>query len=144
MGDRVGAGLPGDIDEVFGDQRTGDGGAEQVDAFIDGIGAEHREHEVPHEFLADVLDIDLLDAEHLRLLARRLQFFALAEVRGEGHHFGAQFRLQPFEDDRGVETAGIGENDLLHVFMRCHGFCPSARFVRLSGAALPHRKSAAL
>src|SRR3546814_19177937 len=42
MRDRVGAGLGGDVDQVLGDQRAGDRGAEQVDAFIDGIGAEHR------------------------------------------------------------------------------------------------------
>jgi acid stress-induced BolA-like protein IbaG/YrbA len=48
----------------------------------------------------------------LRLGARRLEFFALAEVGGEGHHFAVVGILQPLEDDRGVQTAGIGENDL--------------------------------
>jgi hypothetical protein len=41
-----------------------------------------------------------------------LEFFALAEIGGEGHHFCAEFGLQPFENDRGVEAARIGENDL--------------------------------
>jgi hypothetical protein len=85
----VGAGLAGDLDQPLGDQRAGDGGAEQVDAFVDGIGAEHREDEVADEFLADILDVDVLvgDAEHLGLLACRLEFFALAEVGGEGDNF---------------------------------------------------------
>ena len=74
MGDGVGAGLPGDLDQMLGDQRPGDRGAEQIDAFIDRVGAEHREDEVADEFLAHVLDVDLLDAQHLGLLARRLEF----------------------------------------------------------------------
>jgi hypothetical protein len=108
----IGAGLAGDLDQPLGDQRAGDGGAEQVDAFVDGIGAEHRKDEVADEFLAHILDVDFLDAEHLGLLACRLEFFALAEIGGEGHHFGAEFGLQPFQDDRGVEAARIGKHDL--------------------------------
>jgi hypothetical protein len=49
----------GDLDLALGDQRPGDRGAEQVLALIDRIGAEHREDEVAHEFLAHVLDEDV-------------------------------------------------------------------------------------
>ncbi|MBN8931239.1 MAG: hypothetical protein J0G97_04885, partial [Rhizobium pusense] len=28
--------------------------------------------------------------------------------------------LKPFQNDRGVEAAGIGENDFLNVFRECH------------------------
>lgn len=125
MRDGVGAGLPGDVDQVLGDQRAGNRGAEQVDAFIDGIGAEHREDEIAHEFFAHVLDEDFLDAQHFRLLAGRFKFFALAEIGGKGHDFRAQFRLKPLQDDRGVEAARIGENDFLNVFPLAHNSLPS-------------------
>ena len=115
VGDRVGARVMGDLDEALGDERAGDRGAEQVDAFVERVHAEHREDEVAHEFLAQILDVDLLDAEHLGLAARRLQLLALAEIGGESHHLGAVGRLQPFQDDRGVEAAGIGEHDLFDV-----------------------------
>ena len=115
-------GLPGDFDEMLGDQRPGDRGAEQIEPLIQRVGAEHREHEIAHEFLAHVADVDLLDAEQLGLLARRLQLVALTEIGGEGDDFGAEFGLQPFEDDRGVEPARIGEHDLLHVFPLVHRF----------------------
>src|SRR3546814_13326449 len=49
---RSGPGLGGDLDLPLGDQRPGDRGAEQVGALVDGVGAEHREHEVAHELLA--------------------------------------------------------------------------------------------
>ena len=79
----------GDLDQAFGDQRPGDRGAEQIDALVKGIGAEHRKDEIADEFLADILDIDLADAQHLGLAPRRLQFLALAEIGGEGHDLAA-------------------------------------------------------
>ena len=68
VGDRVGAGLVRDLDQALGDQRPGDRGAEQVDALVERVHAEHREDEVADEFLAQILDVDFLDAEHLGLL----------------------------------------------------------------------------
>ena len=64
------------------------------------------------------------DAEHLRLGAGGPELLALAEIGGEGHHLAAIGQLQPFQDDRGGEPAGIGEHDLLDV---AHG---SSREVR--------------
>ena len=108
MGDGVGAGLLGDLDEVLGDHRAGDRGAEQILALIERVGAEHREDEIAHEFLAHVDDADVLDAEHLGLLAGRLELLALAEVGREGDDLALVVLLQPFEHDGGVETAGVG------------------------------------
>ena len=70
MRDRVGADLLGDLDLLLGDQRPRDRGAEQILALIERVGAEHREHVVAHEFLAQILDEDVLrlDAEQQRLL----------------------------------------------------------------------------
>ncbi len=84
--DGVGAGLVGDLDQALGDQRTGDGSAQQVLAFVDGVGAEHREDEVAHELFAQVVDEDVLglDAELQGLGAGGLELLALAEVGGEG------------------------------------------------------------
>jgi hypothetical protein len=48
----------------------------------------------------------------LGLGARRLHLLALADVGGEGDDLAAVLRLQPFQDDRGVEAAGIGEHHL--------------------------------
>ena len=120
MRHRIGADLFGDLDLALRDQRPGDRGAEQVLALIQRVGAEHREDEVAHEGLAQVVDEDFLHAEHLRLLARRAEFLALAEIGGEGDDLAAIGRLQPAQDHAGVEPAGIGEHDLLHV-LHGHG-----------------------
>ncbi len=120
MGNRICAGLFRDLDQVL--EITADGQSRcRADRRL------HRRHwrgtsedEIAHELLAHVLDEDFLDAEHLGLLARRLQFLALAEIGREGDDFSAELGLQPFQDDGGVETAGIGENDLFHVFGKRH------------------------
>ena len=111
MGDGVGADHLGDLDLALRDQRAGDRGAEQILALIERVGAEHREDEVLHEGLAQILDEDLLDAEHLRLFAGGFQLLALAEIGGEGDDLAGIGVLQPAEDDGGVEPAGIGEDD---------------------------------
>ena len=89
MANGVGAGFGRNLDLAFGDQRPRDRRAEQVDALIERVGAKHREDKIADEFLAQIVDIDFLDAEHLGFLARRFQLLALAEVGGEGHHLAA-------------------------------------------------------
>ena len=118
VADGVGADLFRDFDLLFGDERAGDRRAEQVDAFINSVGAEHRENVVADEFLAQVLDENVLglDAEHQSFVARRLKFLALAEIGGERHDFGVIGFLQPFQNDRRIEAARIGEDDFLHGF----------------------------
>src|SRR5690606_7672148 len=91
---RIGAGLVRDLDLTLGDQRPRDRGAEKIHAFIQRVGAEHREDEVAHELLS------------------------LAEVGGEGNHLAAVFLLQPAQDHRRIEPAGIGEHNLFYAF-RC-------------------------
>ena len=95
MTDGVSADHVGNLDLALGDQRPGNRGAEQVDAFIDGIGAKHREHEIADEFLADIFDENVLRLHPggERLGAGGLKLFALAEVCGEGDDFCAKFRL---------------------------------------------------
>src|SRR5205823_5576606 len=89
------------------------------------VGAEHREDEVAHELLAQILDEDVLGAhaEHLGLGPSRRDLLALAQIGGEGHDLGVIFGLQPLEDDRGVEPARVSEH-YLHFLVR-HYLCSS-------------------
>ncbi len=119
MRHRVGADLVGDLDLPLGDERARDRGAEQVLALIERVGAEHREDEVAHELLAQILDEDLLDPHELRLLARRLELLALADIGGEGHHLALIGLLQPAQDHRGVEPAGISQDNF--PYLAAHG-----------------------
>ena len=118
MGDRIGAGLAGYLDQPLGNQRTRDRGAEQVIALIASICAHHREHEIAHEFLTQIVDEDVLvgNPHQLRLGARGLELLALPEVGSEGDDLAIIGHLQPFEDDRGVEPARIGEHHAVNRF----------------------------
>ena len=113
MRDGIGAGLVGDLDQALGDQRTRNRSTQQVFAFVDGIGTEHREHVIARELLAQVLDVDLLDARRLGLGACRFNLFALADVRGKGDHLALVHVLQPLHDDRSVQTARVSENHFI-------------------------------
>ena len=117
VSDCVGAGLVRDLDQTLGDQRAGDRGAEQIVAFVAGVGAHHREHEIAHELFAQIFDEDvgIGNAHRPRLVARRFDLLALAQIGGEGDHLAAALDLEPFGDDRRVQTAGIGEDDFADI-----------------------------
>ena len=123
-----------DLDLLLGDQGPRDGGAQQIDAFIERVGAEHGEDVIADEFLAHILDEDVagLDAQHLGLLARRLDLAALAQIGSERHHLRAIFRLQPFQDDRRIQPARIGEHHFLD--LRRHGNAPISLCLLVSRA----------
>ena len=106
--------LCGDLDESLRDQRACDRGAEEVLAFVDRVGAEHREDEVAHELLADVLNVDVLDGDtHLKRLGPSgFDLFSLPKVGGEGDDLCVVGLLQPTQDDGGVETTAVGEYNL--------------------------------
>src|SRR2546421_2386698 len=112
VGNGVRSGLARDLDLALGDERARDGGAEQILTFVDRVRAEHGKHEVARELLAQVVHENLLHAELLRLFPRRLELLALSDVGGEGDDLAAVCVLQPFEDDRGIEPARVGEDDL--------------------------------
>ncbi|MCY1421235.1 hypothetical protein D9M71_368840 [compost metagenome] len=115
MGNGIGTGFVGDFDQTLGDQWARDGSTQQVLTFVDGVGAEHRVDEVAYELFAQVIDVDLFHAHGLRLGTCWLYFFALSQVSGEGHYFTVISVLQPLEDHRSVQAAGIRQNDLFYV-----------------------------
>jgi len=117
VGDGVRTRLVGDLHQPLGDQGTGDGGSQQVLALVERVGPEHGVDEVPHELLAQVVDVDLLDTRRLGLGARRLDLLALADVCGEGDHLALVVLFQPLEDDGGIQPPRVGEDDLLDLVL---------------------------
>jgi hypothetical protein len=116
VGDGIGAHQFGDFDLPLGDQRPGDRGAEQVLALVQRIGAEHRKDKVFDEGFTQILDENLFDAEKLGLFAGWFKFLALAQIGGERHNLTGVGILKPAKNNRGVQPAGIGEDDFFHIF----------------------------
>ena len=79
MAHRVRANLARDLDLPLRDERARDGRSEKILALVHRVRAKHREDVIAHELLAEVVDVNLLDANLLRLGARGLE---LLLVRG--------------------------------------------------------------
>ena len=109
--DGIRADLMRNLNLTFGNQRPRDGCAEQIKPFVKRIGAKHRKDEIADKFFAQIVDENLFDAGGFGFAARGFQLFALAQIGRESDNFAAFFLLQPFQDDRGVQTAGIGQDD---------------------------------
>src|SRR5262249_39016885 len=86
-------------------------GPEEILAAVDRAGAERRVDERLHKLFAKVLDVALVGtgSERLRPDVREL-LGALADVTGDADDTASRIvLLEPWNDDRGVESAGIGE-----------------------------------
>ena len=114
MGDRVGAFALGDLDEELRDQRPGERGRQRVRALVQRVGLEVRPDEVGDEALAAIDDVG---ARGARRHGPRLDTGAqrpTAEVDRERDDLDPVLLLEPGDGDRGIETAGVGEDDLVH------------------------------
>ena len=105
MRDGVSLLLPCNLHQALCNEWPRNGGAQQVFALVDGVGPKHGKDEVSNELLAEVFDVDLLDAKLLGLLPGGLELLALADVGGKGDDLAVVVVLKPLEDDRGVEAA---------------------------------------
>lgn len=112
----------GDLDHALGDEGAGDGGAQEVLAFIDGPGLHHGEDEVLGEFFLEVVHVDFQSAGLFGFGVQAFQFVVLTDVGAKGDDFGIIGFFDPGEQDGGVEAAGISEDDFLfHVWERERG-----------------------
>jgi len=113
--DRLGAFIGRNFNLAPRNQGTGDRGAQQVATFIDRIPAQHWEHMVLDEHLAEILHVDFLHAQGLRLLFDGLQIFALPQVGTKRDDFAAIDLFQPLQNHRRVQAPRIGQ---YHFFVR--------------------------
>ena len=113
VADGVGAGFLRDLHESLGNQWASDGGAQQVLAFIQGIGSEHGEHKVTHKLFAQIFDEDVfgVDPHFDGFGSGGFNFLALTDVGREGHHLAVIGVLQPLQNNGGVESTRVGQHD---------------------------------
>ena len=112
MADGVRALLPGDLHQAAGDDRPGEGGAQQVVLIF---GPHHHggdDHLIHHE-VGQILHPDLGGPRLQGLLLDAVQLVPLAHVGGHGDDLRVVVVfLEPRDDDGRIQPAGIGEHDL--------------------------------
>ena len=88
VGQGIGALGEGAAHLAVGEERTRQGGAQQIVVLVDGPRGERLEGVVADELLAEVLDHAFRGAGGERLLAHRLEVVALAHVSAVGDDLG--------------------------------------------------------
>ena len=136
VGDGVRAFLQGDLHLVLGLQGPGDGGAQQVLALVDGARAQQGEQEVLRELVAQVEEVELGGARGHRLLLEARQVLVLPHVRADADDLGSLVvLLEPGDDDGGVQSPRVREDDLLHALPR-RGFLQPVSFAHSSASSM--------
>ena len=133
VADGVGALFQGDLGQLNADQGTGKGGTHEI-ILILGAGLDGGEDVILHKLTGQVQHVQLGGAGLDGLFLQPFQLVGLAHVAGDGDDLGIiVVFLQPGDDDGRIQTAGIGENDLLDVFLMDHSgfllFCESVLFI---------------
>ena len=117
VGDGVGVLGLGDLHQLLGDDGSCKGGAQQV-LLIAGAHLQGGPDDVLHHLVGQVGDVQLAGAGLDGLLLQTVQLVALAHIGGHGDDLGiVVVLLQPGDDDGCIQAAGIGQDDLLDVFL---------------------------
>ena len=120
MHDGVRAFLLSDLNKTASDDRTSEGGTQQV-ALVVCAGLHGRDNVIINEFLGQIHDVQLGSAGLECLLFQTVQLGSLSYVAGNSDYFTAVVFLQPRNQNGSIQSAGICQNCLfnLHIF-RCH------------------------
>src|SRR5262249_12016956 len=101
-----------DLDHSFRDQRPSDTCSKKILVLVNRAGLKHWENEISGEFLAQILNDAFRSAGAQRFFLQPGELFFLTDVRAESDDLGFIVLLEPAENDRCVESAGICEEDL--------------------------------
>src|SRR3989338_5023288 len=96
----------------LGNQGSGNRCAEQILSFIYRPCTKHWEYKIPDKFFFQVLYINLTRPCLYGLFLKRRQFLALPQVSGKRNNFASIILNKPFDYNRGVKPAGVGEDNL--------------------------------
>ena len=112
MADRVCAFLERNIYDALCDDRAREGSAEQV-LLIGCARLDGRNDIVINKFLGQILDVQLGSAGLERLLLQTVQLSTLTDVAGNRDDLAAVMLLEPRDQYRSIQTAGICQNNFV-------------------------------
>ena len=98
---------------ILGDHRTRQRRTQQILVLVYRSGPQRRENIVSKEFLAQINHCDLRRASLARLLHHLINVIALANVGDHGDDFTIVVFFQPGNNDGGVQSSGICQDNFL-------------------------------
>ena len=111
MRDCVGVFSARDLDHSLRNQRSRDACAEKILALVNRARLEHRKDEIAGELFAQIFDHAFRCPSGQRFLLQTSEFFFLADISAERDHLSSIIFLEPAQNDRCIEAAGVREND---------------------------------
>ena len=120
-----------DLSNSLCDDGTCKRGTEEVLALVDSVSLNGGVDIILNEFFLKILNVKLGSACLLSLFLEAVKLGALSNVSGNSDYLAVVVVfLEPGNNDRSVETAGISENDLFDVFLiNCHFSVPPFIFL---------------
>ncbi len=106
-----------DLDEPLREQRPPERRGQRIPILVNGAGLQRRQDEPLHELVAGIDDVRTDRACRERPLVNRGQLQALTEVDGDGNDLRAVALAQPGNRNRGVEPAGVCQENSVHFFI---------------------------
>ena len=113
VADRVCAFLERNIYDALCDDRAREGSTEQILALIGCACLDGRNDIVVNKFLGQILDVQLGSAGLERLLLQTVQLSTLTDVAGNRDDLAAVMLLEPRDEYRSIQTAGICQNNFV-------------------------------
>ena len=120
VADSVSAVFLGHVDEAFADERTSEGGAQEVLAFIDAVSFQYVVSVFFDEFFSYVEGFSDGCTGFQRFFMDGIEVFRLPEVYGAGNNFTAIIFFQPRNDNGCIQSAGISKNYFFNAIDICH------------------------
>ena len=117
VGDGVSALGLGDLRQLLADDGTGKGGAQQIGLIL-GVHLQAGDDDVVHHLVHQIGHDQLAGAGLDGLLLQTLQLVGLTHIAGHGDDLRVVVvLLQPGNDNGGIQSAGVGQYDLLDICM---------------------------
>src|ERR1700739_3187032 len=111
MGKSVGAELQRKFRLALGNDRSSHGSAEQVGMFVNGPRAQGRPNIVANKFFTQILDVRGGCSGRKSFFAGSFKVLLLTHVANHGDHFATVIFTQPGDDDGGIQSPGIRQNN---------------------------------
>ena len=112
------------FDLTFSNNRPRQRSPHQINAFVDRVCFHRGPNVIAHKLFAQVLNVEFRCASGFRLFVEPVHLCALANVSAVTNDFAFVGLFQPAEHDRRVESAGVGQNNLVDILLaqRCYAF----------------------